>query len=102
MIRGLLIGALFAVFVIWLVEPLIKLERQRRSSRVRKPCTGDIFIQDHEPITVIATDDSGLTIRAADGQEWREDYGAWRERLRLRVVVYGGRREAISDELARW
>lgn len=101
MIKAIVIVVLLLVATECVVLPWWRIERQRRSSRNRRPRVGDSWHQDGQEILVTAVDEAGIELRSGE-LRWRDTWEEWRRRCAARVVIYSGRRAAISDELAPW
>jgi hypothetical protein len=89
---------------LFLSLPLLRLETQRRLSRVHRPQPNELWSQDSGTLLFIEhTDALGIHILAVDREShavtrWTDTWPQWGERCRKRVVLFTGR----SGSLNRW
>jgi len=89
------VGAVYFVLVPWL-----RMELRRKASREHRPQAHELWVQEGVLLYIEAVDPKGIELVTFDKQKqlhrWRETWGDWERRLRLRVVWFSGQRGQLA------
>ena len=102
MIATLLTVLLLLLALVLVAVPMLKLEYRRRASRSHRPMPQELWLQDRDQLLYIeAVDYAGVSLLTLDPStrellRWTDSWGAWQERLRVRVVTFTGRTGVLN------
>jgi hypothetical protein len=98
-------AVLLLALVMLLLVPWARLELRRRGSRQHRPCAQELWLQDRDQLLYVeAVTEAGVHLLTLDPSRqqllrWTDSWPVWRERLRVRVVWFTGRTEALTEML---
>lgn len=101
----LLLGMItcFVVAAVFVIVPYIKLQMRRKASRLHMPQPEEIWMQDDALLYVDSVNPSGIELMSFDPDtkqfhKWKDSWGEWNERLRVRTLWYTGQRRSLGNQ----